>query len=277
MVSPLREGETELFTIRDASLDDISFMVGLYQESLESSLVGCLRETPVWEYEMLRRGTPAERTQHRVIVDGDGNRIGFLLHAPTIEDGALLAYRFHLVPGASYLDVTPGVLRYLASAGESYSAQTGAPYETLSLGMEASHPIHRLTRDMLQRTNRPYAWYIRLPDLPSFIARIVPILRQRVENSFFPGYSGTLHIGFFEDSKGLFITFTQGAITRVGLCQAERFPTAMPFEHFVKLLFGYRSVEELDEDYPEVQLTNMSRLLLETLFPKMPSSVLSIC
>ncbi len=278
MVSPLAEGQTELFTIRDASLDDndIPFMVGLYKESLQSSLVGCVREVPVWEYEMSKRGTPAERTQHRIIVDQDGNKIGFLLHAPAIEDGALLAYRFQLIPSASYLDVTPAVLRYLARIGESYAAQAGAPYETLSLGMEPGHPIHRLTRDMLGRTNRPYAWYVRLPNLPSFIARIVPVLQRRVERSFFPGYSGTLHLGFFEDSKGLFITFTGGAITGLGLCKAERFPTSMPLESFVKLLFGYRSVEELEQDYPEVQLTNMSRLLLETLFPKMQSSVLSI-
>lgn len=275
-VTPLPDGQSELFSVREASPDDIPFMKSLYGEPVKSYLVACVREAPVWRFEMLTRGSLMERTQHRIIVDRDGNRTGFLLHAPKLEDGTLLAYRFNLVPGASYLDATPAVLRYLACTGETYAAKSGTPFETLSLGMEPDHPIHRLTRDMLRRTIRPYAWYVRLPDLPSFVQTIAPVMERRIQTSLLPGYSGTLYIGFHEGRQGLYVKFTGGAVTGAGMCQAERFQTAMPLESFVKLVFGYRSVDELEEDYPEVQLTGMSRLLLETLFPKKQSAVLAI-
>jgi hypothetical protein len=54
-----------------------------------------------------------------------------------------------------------------------------------------------------------------------------------------------------------------------------RRPLAMfPGRTFLQLLFGYRSLEELETAFPDcVVRTNEARAVLRALFPKLPSDV----
>ena len=47
--------------------------------------------------------------------------------------------------------------------------------------------------------------------------------------------------------------------------------TGFPPLVFLKLLFGYRSLEELRYDFPDCWASEQNTLLLNALFPKQPS------
>jgi len=113
-------------------------------------------------------------------------------------------------------------------------------------------------------------------DLPGFLQVISPVLEQRLADSLCRGYSGELAISFYQ--QGLIIAFQDGRVTDIrGLPFDVRTDARMPLEDFIKLLFGYRSLAELHGNYPEVSAVKQAKVLLEALFPKRRSRILSVC
>lgn len=87
-------------------------------------------------------------------------------------------------------------------------------------------------------------------------------------------FSGELKISFFQG--GLYLLFDQGKLTQVTDWQAtgenEAFTmTGFPPLVFLKLLFGYRSLDELFYAFPDCWANEQDTLLLNALFPKQPS------
>ncbi|MDQ3547981.1 MAG: sterol carrier protein domain-containing protein, partial [Chloroflexota bacterium] len=179
---------------------------------------------------------------------------------------------FEIVPDASWLEVVPTVLRHILSAvdacGEVEKRET---YVALELGPD--HPAYRAMPDVLNTPPKGYALYMRVPDLPAFITHIASVLEQRLNGSVARGYSGELPINFYRG--GIRLVFKDGKLVSV---VAERLDAevaaSLPDLTFLQLLFGYRSLAELDAWYPDCRIrTNEARVLLDALFPKQPSFV----
>ena len=79
------------------------------------------------------------------------------------------------------------------------------------LGLD--HPVYQALGNALPVVNEPYAWYIRVPDLPAFIRHVTPALEKRLEDSIAVGYSGELKISFYKD--GLRLVFEKGKLKEV--------------------------------------------------------------
>ncbi len=62
------------------------------------------------------------------------------------------------------------------------------------------------------RCEPPYAWYLRVPDVPAFIRHIAPVLERRLARSILTGYTGDLKVDFY--NGGLRLHFEQGKIDR---------------------------------------------------------------
>jgi hypothetical protein len=137
------------------------------------------------------------------------------------------------------------------------------------------HPAYEVFRNNLPREGRPYAWYLRVPDLPAFVQQVAPVLEQRLAASIVAGYTGELEINFYR--SGLRLAFDRGQLNRVEPWQptsTEVGKAAFPDLTFLQLLFGYRSLEELDHAFADCWAENDgTRVLLNALFPKQPSDV----
>ncbi len=144
------------------------------------------------------------------------------------------------------------------------------------LGTE--HPVYDAFADRLPRTVPPYAWYLRVPDLPRFLRRIAPALEQRLAESPLAGHSGELRINFYRD--GLRLAFERGHLTSVEPWQpahAEEGAAAFPGLTFLQLLFGYRALHELRYAFADCWVEgDEPRELLTALFPRRPSDVLHV-
>jgi hypothetical protein len=132
--------------------------------------------------------------------------------------------------------------------------------------------------DRIGRVNPPYAFYMRVPDLPAFVARIGPVLERRLADSVAPGHTGELLLSFYR--SGLRLRFEDGR-----LAAAEPFePPAhldagawFPDLTFLHLLFGHRSLDELRHAYPDCYTRGDGvPALLEALFPKQTSRVWAV-
>ena len=88
------------------------------------------------------------------------------------------------------------------------------------------------------------------------------------------GFTGELRISFFRG--GLRLASDRGKLVELSDWTAseenEAFNiTGFPPLVFLKLLFGYRSLEELRYAFPDCWANEQDTLLLNALFPKQPS------
>ncbi len=132
-----------------------------------------------------------------------------------------------------------------------------------------------LGKELTYEPQLPYAWYVRVPDLPKFIKHIAPALEARLANSALAGYSGTLTLNFYRG--GLQLDFAKGKLTGAENWHMPPWHSGadagFPPLVFLQLLFGRRSLEELQYAFPDVEAKNEVELLLRTLFPASPSWV----
>ena len=279
----LAAGEVERYQFRPAGEADIPFLMELYNQGARRSLVSCVRDAELWRYEISGRSPQnVNRSQVRVIETGSGARggepVGYLAHPPYAWGAMMAATGYELKPGLSYAAVTPSVLRYLQHTGESYPAEQGEKHEFSSFGLwlGAEHPVYQVIQDKLPRVRPPYAWYLRVPDLPAFLRHIRPVLEERLASSALSGHTGELKISFYR--SGLWLTFQAGQLLQVQSWkptpQGHSGDAGFPGLAFLQLCFGYRHFEELRYAFADCWVDNdTARALLEILFPKQASNV----
>ena len=136
-----------------------------------------------------------------------------------------------------------------------------------------------MLRERLPRVRKPYAWYLRLPDIPGFLRHLQPVLRERLQASPFTGHTGELKVTLYR--SGVKMVFDQGRIasiepwspTPLGHSGDAGFPGLT----FLQLLFGYRSFEQLEEAFADCWSDNDDAFgLLSALFPRQPSNIWAV-
>jgi hypothetical protein len=275
----LKDGEAEPYCLRPAVEADLPFIADLYEQASHRYLVSCVRDEKIWRYELLGANEMnVNRMELRVIETPSGSPIGYLGHPGFVWGQMMVAMQYEVMPGVSWAAVTPSVIRYLAKVGEAYPPPIGnkEPFQAFGFWLGIEHPVYDVIPDRLPRIRKPYAFYVRVADLPDFIRTIAPVLEKRLATSSIIGYTGEVKITFYRD--GLRLAFEQGKLTiaepykphPVGGSGDAGFPDLT----FLQLLFGYRSLEELRYAFADCWASNDNvAVLLTTLFPKKTSNV----
>ncbi|MGZ6346785.1 MAG: GNAT family N-acetyltransferase, partial [Anaerolineales bacterium] len=275
----LKEGESEPFTIRAANDADIPFIMEAYAHGGLRRLITCVRDENNWRYELSgMHEQNVERLEFRILENpGTHEPVGYFTHPWYDWDTGLAAFHYELKPGVSWLETTPTVARYLWKTGETYSKRDSKPAirTTYSFWFGSEHPAYEVFRERLPRLRDPYAWYIRVPDLPAFLCQIAPALERHIAESAIVGYSGEARISFYH--SGVRLVLDKGRLVTIESwkpCHEDQGNAAFPNVSFLQLVFGYRSFEELEQSYADCTYKDDERrILLSTLFPKKASSV----
>jgi hypothetical protein len=278
-IPKLKEGESEPYRIRPAVETDLPFIADLYAQGCARSLVSCLRDETQWRFELLGASEMnVNRQELRITETPAGEAVGYLMHNAFTWGTMMAAQGYEVKPGVSWAAVTPSVIRYLKTVGEGYTDAFNEKqtFEAFGFWLGADHPVYHVIPDRLPRTRPPYAFYIRVPDLPGFLRHIAPALEKRLADSLLGGYTGEIRITFYRG--GLRLAFENGKLTA-----AEDYkPTPVGHEGdaafsdltFLQIVFGRRSIEELRHIFPDCWTnTPETAVLLDTLFPKQVSCV----
>ena len=120
--------------------------------------------------------------------------------------------KFEIISSVSLEEVTPSVIRYLENVYEHYKPEHGEKklLVPLAFGFGEDHPVYHIMPDRLPRIRKPYAWYLRLADVPDFLQLITPILEKRLAESPLAGYTGEVKITFYR--HGVRMVFNKGKI-----------------------------------------------------------------
>lgn len=277
-VPPLKVGEAEPFRLRPAEDADLPFLRALGEASAARSAVAAVRDQALWTYELHgRRPENSFRRDFHVVESLAGEPVGAVSYGPRLgRDRALVIRSCELKPGASWLMITPTVLRHAVATGEKLAAKSEkARFSTLVLDLGPEHPVFEAIGTHLLRAQPPYAWYVRVADLPDFLRHVAPALDQRLGESIAVGHRGELKLDFYQ--SGLRVTIDEGRLTGVEQWRpapGERADARFPGLTFLQLLFGFRSLAELEQAFPDLEVArNDARVILDAWFPKKPSQV----
>jgi len=219
----------------------------------------------------------------------DGQPVAVVSHMKRLDGRVLPVTTFEVAGGVPWRTVWDTAARELRAIGEGLADRDGK--STLSsfgfwwLGRQ--HPLYQVLG--FTGLRRPTAIYTRVPDLPKFLRAISPVLESRLDGSPMVSWTGELRLGFYRDG-GVALAFRDGRLARaapwrtslatVGQEMGQPSPdrgrasALFPGLTFHQLLFGFRTLDELESAFPDCLVrTGEDRALLTALFPRQPSDV----
>lgn len=275
----LAEGEGEPFALRPAALDDAPWLAKLDRRAAGRYRVTCPRDEALWRYEIAGR-SPDNFFQYQIqiITEPGGAPIGALVYTVSRRGPRIRVIAAELRPGVPWLAAAPTVLRHLERAGAAHTWGEGARFEGVLFGLGSAHPLYDAIASRLWASEAPDAAYIRVADPPALLRHLAPALEQRLIGSAAEGYSGALRLSWYRG--GALLRFAHGRLAEATDWMpddADPGDAAFPGLTLLALLFGFRSLDELQHAYPDCQVfSDTAHLMLTTLFPRQPSRLWTI-
>lgn len=274
-VPALPEGDRERFSVRRATLDDVPFLTATDDSAHSRSLIACGRDTALWRYEVEDPPSHNSLAASPVLIveSTDHQPVGFVVTANALWDRSFAINTLEIASGASWLAIMPSLLRWAKQEGERQAGSEQKTLKEILFSLGDDHPAYPVLGSKAVMTGRPYAWFIRVPDLPAFLKQVQPVLERNLAASPASGFTGDLNLFFFQ--SGLTITFEAGIISAITpRTDLDRRKSAtFPGLTFLQVLTGWRSVQEVEYAFPDCRLDDTTRLLADSLFPKQSSFV----
>jgi hypothetical protein len=209
-----------------------------------------------------------------IIEDAAGKSAGYVCRLRDFRGGTMQVEGYELANGVSRLEATPFVLRELAEIGHKGVSSEGES-ASLTFVLGEHHPLHEVILEPpLYRLDRHdhYSFYVRVPDLPKFLHHIAPVLERSLAASVAAGHTGELKVSFY--GGGFRLELERGRLSGAedwSATDEDEGDAAFPDLTFLQLLFGHRSLEELERAFADCKPgEGDARVLLGALFPGVP-------
>jgi len=254
-------GQPAPYTLRPAGLDDVPVLTALYQDAMRSLDFSVTRAAEHWRYLLEWARFPVQMVEDQ----RTGQAVGYLglQKHPGSETITLLESGItHQEPGLAVLQL----LAHDAHEIQVCWPQNGA--------------LARLSRLLGSVTLPGGQWLFHITDLAGFLTRIGPVLERRLAASDCAGVTANLTINLFRQAYKL--CFTAGKLAGVealgfvdSSMGADGGDLCIPPEALVRLVFGYRGLDELFDAWPDIVVKPSRRRLFDVLFPRLSSYLYS--
>jgi hypothetical protein len=274
----VEETSPRSYALRPAAVSDARFLSDLDGSASERYLLTSSRDEALWRYEVAGRDPEGDETLDiRIIEDMEGQPVGYVGFARDLRQQSLRVYNYELANGVSWLEATPFVVRELAEIGHKQASEE-KKLASLTFVLGEYHPLYEaIPGPPLYRLDRydHYSYYVRVPDLPGFLRHLAPVLEERLYASVAAGHTGEIKVSFY--GSGLLLGLASGRLSKVedwSPTVEETGDAAFPDLTFLQLLFGYRSLDELDLAFADCSPgEGDARVLLQAMFPRRPSEL----
>jgi predicted acetyltransferase len=246
--------EAKSSDISPLRLEEVPEAIRILETSQKKYLVHAVRSRVEWETQE-KSGIVGEHASTTYAVR-KGGKIKAYLRAEVKENSVLL----HEFAGIDE-HLAPEVAAFLRHLGEAKDA-------TELISREAYvEPFDEYLFSLGASKRRAYGWQMKVVDHKRILTQLEPVFETRLEASQYKGYTGTLTLDFY--SLAVTLSFESGIFK--GATDAEpkkRGDILINPRVFPKLLLGYRSLEELEAEYPDMRIKPEYRTLISVLFPK---------
>ena len=269
--------EKEPYQLRPATPADLPRLEELYTSHCAGSLLTRRRDRAIWQYELFAADRESPYARHVYVVTTDAaTPVGYVEYR--LWKHFFSVRELGVLPDHSLRAVGLFLTRAFKQQADELNKAREKPIDHINFNLGVAHPLYEALERELEQQRKPYAWFIRVPDLPAFLWHIAPALARRLASSVIAGYTGALKVNFYVTQ--LKVDFKDGKLVDVGPYIPEHFFDAdafFPDLTFLQLLFGYRSLDELNYARVDCYANNAdAAVLLNTLFPKQHSWVVEL-
>ena len=237
---------------RPASIADIPLLVEGYTDATSTLDITIQRPPAYWRFLLEAAHYPVEIVENAQ----SGGTLGYAVIVRSEERITILECG---LPDAS---ACLGLLQHI---------KTQASQQVLVSGPDHA-PLVQLARSLGSQRVEGGQWLLRFPDVARFLMRIGPALQNRLADSPWRGLTMELIINLYHQAYRLrFQTGSLVGVDALGFVDASMSADGghlcIPPEAFVRLLSGYRALDELFDAWPDITLKPEVRNLIDVLFP----------
>jgi predicted N-acetyltransferase YhbS len=239
--------------LRPAQAADISTLAALYQRAYADQTLAAVRDEAYWHYLLDAAHHPIEL----LVNSQNGEPLGYVVLAGS---GKTVSIRENSLCGAAE---SMALLQLLKNQG----------VEQVQIAWPGSLPLAVLARQLGSQCVPGGQWLLRVPDMLAFLNRMRPVFEQRLADSAWAGLSHTLTINLFREAFSL--CFEQGRLVQISALGfvdysmgADGGDLCIPSEAFLRLLSGYRALDELFDAWPDIMVKAHARSMIAALFPR---------
>lgn len=268
--------EDGLLPLRPAERRDVPFLARAYGTAAQRYALFCSRDEATWEFEAFRRRADNGPGGYEVsVAERSGVRVGVVVTYARLWWNRLFVLACELEAEVNGRLTAEALLERLHALGRAYAIRDETAYEGVSFWLGEQHPVYPHLQAASEIREQGLAWYVRIPDLVRFVRHVAPALDRRLARSSATGREESLALSFYR--SGLRLSLRGGRIAWVGPWTPDATgppDVSFPPSTFLQLLFGYRSLADLEYAFPDCVVHNESaRPLLAALFQTRPSFV----
>lgn len=237
--------------LRPACVEDIPHLIAFYNATFAALEIATLRNEAMWRYVL----TAAEHPMY--MIEQQGVVTGYLCGWRQINGNLLI------VESGMTSAETAWALLHFCKAHTASEIVIRWPQESTLLQFCRSLGSVKAPSDQ---------WLIRLNDPAQLLTKLAPIFAARLANSAAVGFSGEVILNLFHQAFQL--NFANGQLHDVlalgfvdASMGADGGDLCIPPDAFTRLLFGYRTLAQLLDAWPDIVIRPSRRYLIDTLFP----------
>ena len=261
--------QNEAFSFQPASVEDIPLLQNFHRQRQKEVLFSINMDESDWRYLLAEKDREdVNGRQVMLLKNSAGEPAGMLIHPAVVERTSFSATVFEINEELTgWHEALPCALHYLTDTGKKQRSDL----RKVGFMLPLNHPVYSLSGSFLPEEQKEYAWYVRVDNLSHFLQKITPVLNERLEHSAFRGYSAEISMNFYK--SGLKLNLNKGRVTEIQEWEqpGEDASASFPPETFLHVLFGHRSIDELQFIYPDCIVKADVKDLLKVLFPQQPS------
>ncbi len=254
------QSELGSYSLRLATANDASTLTALYAQALSPNDLVTLRDPDYWRFLI-----KAAHWDVHLLEQPDGEAQAYYAAVRPLEGQAGIEVG---ESGATNHAAAMALLRQLKAQTHGLIRLGGAGHTTL---LDAASSLGSTPLPCDQ-------WLLRITDMPSFLAKIGPALERRLARSDCAGLDAPLCINLYREA--FLLNFEQGRLAEVkalgfvdASLGADGGDLCIPRDAFVRLVTGYRGLDELRDAWPDIVVRPRCRHILDVLFPRMASCV----
>lgn len=242
--------------LRPAGVADIPHLSRFYDAAMGQLSAWTQRSAAEWRYLLEVAGYPAAMVEDAA----GGEPLGYVV-------GRKQKAMLHIVESG-----IPAAATALALLQSWKSAGMGEAI----LGWPAQGTLVQVARTLGSAPRPADQWLLRVVDWPRFLLKLGPVWAARLAGSAYAGLNADLTVNLYRQAYGL--RFEDGqlaAVEAMGFVDAsmgaDGGDLCIPPDAFVRLLLGYRNLDQLGDAWPDLVVRPARRHLVQTLCPQSAS------
>lgn len=243
----LKDDEPVPFTACDAERSDARFISDTYRKIRDRGFVTVNRTPQIVEAELFECSDGSAFAWRARVLEKEGIPVGMYMYGlEKMGEKGIRVDVLEIDSSVNWLDASKSMLIDLQTLGKRFISEGKIKAEMFEFSFGQSHPLYRIYKEPLGPQKKPYAWYVRVGDMPKLLNHLSPLFEKRLAESELRGWSGDVKISFYND--GVNMSIESGKLKSVGstgYIERSEASAHYPDLTFLQALFGKRSFNQL--------------------------------